>query len=58
MQKRALSLLIRPNLYLFSHRMDIRCFLTGIIGQEEPPSGIIGKTEPPSGIIGQERAAG
>ena len=27
-QKRALSSLIRPHLPHFSHRMDIRCFLT------------------------------
>ena len=41
MQKQALSLLIRLFLHYFSHRMDIRCFLTGFFGQEDEPSELL-----------------
>ena len=37
-KRQELSLLIRPFLYPFSHRMDIRFFLTGFSGQEDEPS--------------------
>ena len=41
MQKQTLSLLIRLFLCYFSHRMDIRCFLTGFFGQEDEPSELL-----------------
>ena len=37
MQKFASSLLVSGFLHHFSHRMDIRCFLSGIAGQEDAP---------------------
>jgi len=40
-QKRVLSWLIKPILHQFFHRMDIRCFLTGIFGQEDAPSELL-----------------
>ena len=40
-QKQALSLLIRLFLCYFSHRMDIRCFLTGFFGQEDEQSELL-----------------
>ena len=38
-QKAASSPLVSRFLYHFSHRMDIRCFLTGSFGQDDEPSG-------------------
>ena len=40
-RKRTLNLLIRPSLHQFSHRMNIRCFLTGFFGQEDEPSALL-----------------
>lgn len=36
-QKAASSSLVSRFSYHFSHRMDIRCFLTGFFGQEDSP---------------------
>ena len=40
-RKRTLNLLIRPSLHQFSHRMNIRCFLTGFFGQEDETSELL-----------------
>ena len=37
----ASSLLVSGFSYQFSYRMDIRCFLTGLFGQEDEPSELL-----------------
>jgi|UPI000419B022 hypothetical protein len=37
-QEAASSLLVSGFMHQFSHRMNIRCFLTGFFGQEDEPS--------------------
>lgn len=36
-QEAASSLLVSGFMHQFSHRMNIRCFLTGFFGQEDEP---------------------
>ena len=40
-QEAASSLLASGFMHQFSHRMNIRCFLTGFFGQEDEPSELL-----------------
>ena len=50
-QEAASSLLVSGFMHQFSHRMNIRCFLTGFFGQEDEPSELLQHDWIPEGSI-------